>query len=271
MKRFDRKFGCEFIESLPTGPGVYLFKDESDAVLYVGKAKNLRRRLASYRGASRRKVHRKMRTLVREASQLEVRCAESEEQALVLENALIRELKPRFNVDGAYSFLYPAIGIRHTPARTLLCFTTSIEPWAAFELRWFGVFRSRARAKYAFDTLVELLAMVGHLERTTSLGPRPDVLGSRLAGVRQLDASLVASLETWLTGEASTGLTTLTHALLERPRARRDAAQVGESLRDLRAFFESDLRPLRDALEEDGRQGTFVTQDERDVLFIRAR
>ena len=189
----------------------------------------------------------------------------------MLENTLIRELKPRFNVDGAYSFLYPAIGIRHTPARTLLCFTTSVQLWAAFELRWFGVFRSRARAKYAFYTLVELLAMVGHLERSASLGARPDVLGSRLAGIRQLDASLVASLCGWLAGETNAGLTTLAHALLDRPRARRDAAQVAESLRELRAFYESDLRPLREALAEEGRERTFITQDERDLLFIRAR
>jgi excinuclease UvrABC nuclease subunit len=47
-------------------------------VLYAGKAKDLRRRLAGYRNASRRKAHRKMRTLVRLAASLEIRSQESE-------------------------------------------------------------------------------------------------------------------------------------------------------------------------------------------------
>lgn len=270
-RRFDRKFGDDFVARLPRSPGVYLFRDAEGRVVYVGKAKDLRRRLSSYRRAGRRKAHRKMRRLVREARSIEVRPVETEEQALLLESALIRELAPRLNVDGAFSFLYPAIGVRHTKARTLLCFTTAPSEWASLELAWFGVFRSRRRAKHAFDTLVELLAIVGHRERTSKLGPRPDVRGSRLAGVRQLSAALVSALETWLSGESMAGLSALSRALLERPSARDDAAVVEAALHDLRAFFDADLRPLRDAMERCGKPGTFVPQSERDALFIRAR
>jgi excinuclease ABC subunit C len=271
MKRFDRKFGSDFIDSVPTGPGVYLFRDESDAVLYVGKAKNLRRRLSSYRGASKRKVHRKMRAVVSEASRVEIRSVESEAQALELECSLIRELRPPLNVDGAYSFLYPAIGVHHAPERTLLCFTTATAAWSAYGFRWFGVFRSRPRAKTAFDTLVELLSIVGHLERTSALGPRPDAPGSRLAGVRRLDASLIASLQEWLAGGSEVGLSALARALLEKPRARRDAEPIGAALRELKAFYERDLRPLKEALVRGGRAGTFIAQEERDLLFLRMR
>ena len=110
LKRFDRKFGADLVRELPAGPAVYLFKDGEGRVLYAGKAKNIRRRLQSYRNASRRKVHRKMRALVSEASTLEVRLQPSERAALLLENELIRAFRPRYNVDGAYTFLYPAIG-----------------------------------------------------------------------------------------------------------------------------------------------------------------
>jgi hypothetical protein len=72
-KQFDRKFGADLLRDLPAEPAVYLFKAEDGTVLYAGKAKNIRRRLASYRNATRRKAHRKMRTLVRRASSLEVR------------------------------------------------------------------------------------------------------------------------------------------------------------------------------------------------------
>ncbi len=269
MKRFDRKFGADLIATLPASPAVYLFKDEARHVLYVGKAKNVRRRLSSYRNASRRKVHRKMRTLVREAATVEVRVQPDEQEALVLENQLIRELAPPYNVDGKYSFLYPAIGVRQTPRHTLLCFTTNIESWAAYEFRWFGTFRSRPRAKDAFDALVALLALIGHLERTSTLGKVPRTKGSRLAGVRQLSAALVVAIEEFLSGASRDGLIGVSTALLEKPRARRDAASVQQRIHLLADFYAADLAPLHAALRHAGRSGTFVPQEERDTLFIR--
>ena len=83
-RAFDRKFGEERIAQLPMSPGVYLFKDAEEKVVYVGKAKNLRRRLSQYRNAGRRKVHRKMRLIVREAMSLHVETLADEQAALLL-------------------------------------------------------------------------------------------------------------------------------------------------------------------------------------------
>lgn len=271
MKRFDRKFGPDLIENLPASPAVYLFKDLEQRVLYVGKAKNVKRRLASYRNASRRKVHRKMRTLVREAATLEVRLQSSEREALEVENELIRKLEPPYNVEGKYTFLYPAIGVATTDRHALLCFTTSTESWESYRFRWFGTFRSRVRAKEAFDALVNLLALLGHLERTSALGAIPDVKGSRLAGIRQLNAELVEAVEHFLSGTSRDGLVQLATALLEKPRARREAADVQQRIDILDGFYRSDLEKLHDTLRRNGRSGTFVSQDERDTLFIRTR
>ena len=58
VRLFDRKFGADLLRETPREPGVYLFKDAEGQVLYAGKAKDLRRRLASYRNATRRKAHR---------------------------------------------------------------------------------------------------------------------------------------------------------------------------------------------------------------------
>lgn len=270
MKRFDRKFGTDFLSELPTTPAVYLYKDEAGTVIYVGKAMNIRRRLASYRNASRRKVHRKMRMLVEEASGLEVRLQESDREARRVENHLIRELRPRFNVEGAYEFLYPAIGIVRTELHTLLCFTTSPDAWDAYGFRWYGTFRSRHRAKDAFDTLVDVLSLLAHRERSAALGERPDVKGSRLAGLRQLDPRLLAAVEDWLRGHSTEGLSTLSRALIEKPRARREAEQVQAWLHTLRSFHETDLAKLNDALRRTGREGHYVPQNERDTLFIDA-
>ncbi len=269
MKRFDRKFGVDFIANLPTTPAVYLFKDEDERVVYVGKAKDIQRRLRSYRNASRRKVHKKMRDIVRVAVSVEIELKESERDALVRENELIQSLKPSFNVAGKYSFLYPAIGAQRTSARTLLCFTTAPDAWSGRGFTWYGAFPSRPRAKEAFDALAELLAMVGHVERTSALGPKPEGSFSRLVGVRQISAELFRALELLLAGRSREALPLLMVALLEKPRARREAEHVQALAKIVSAFYVQDLAPLRSALEASGDRGSFIPQDERDVLFIK--
>jgi excinuclease ABC subunit C len=267
-RSFDRKFGAELVRELPAGPAVYLFKDADGIVLYAGKAKNIRRRLAGYRSASRRRAHRKMRRLLRAASVIEVRLQDSERDALLLENELIRSLRPRFNLDGAFSFLYPAIGTGVRGAWTLLCFTTQTQAFQSLGLRWHGSFRSRTRTLAAFEGLVALLGFVGHREPIARLAGIPRVRGSRVAAFRRIEA-LTPSLERLFAGESDAVLAELTARLLEKPDARRAAAEVGEQLRRLARFFASDARKLREALQAAGRADGFIGQAERDPLFIR--
>ncbi|MDJ0853351.1 MAG: GIY-YIG nuclease family protein [Myxococcota bacterium] len=271
VRRFDKKFGADLLRELPAEPAVYLFKDERGEVLYAGKAVDIRRRLRSYRSAGRRKAHRKMRRLVREASTLEVRIQASEREALLLENELIRTLRPRYNVDGAYSFLYPAIGVGDTGHQALLALTTRPEAWDPLALTWYGAFRSRARALAAFEALVGILTLLGHVEPRSRLPQVPRPRGSRLLGFRRLAPDLLATLRRFLAGEARDALGLLAQRLLEKPHARREAGTVEEHLRELEAFHESDLAPLRAALREGGLAGSYVPRDERDALFIRAR
>lgn len=268
---FDEKFGADLLERVPTTPGVYLFRDADGEVLYVGKAKDLRRRLGSYRNATRRKAHRKMRTLVREASTLEFRLEDSEREALLVENQLIRELRPPYNVDGAYSFLYPSIGLRDRDGQTLFCFTTDVGAWKGQGFRWYGSFRSRLRAKDAFDALVDLARRLGHPEPRTRLPDLPRVRGSWVVGVRRLGPARVSSLRRFLGGTSMTPLSQLAIDLLEKPRARRDASDVQEALDRLVSFYRTDIETLRVAQDRLGRRPSYVPQDERDALFIESR
>ena len=96
----------EKIKKAPEAPGVYLFKGEKGEVLYVGKAKNLRKRLLSY---LRPDLPSKTRVLVSKTREIETIVTRSEKEALVLEANLIKKHRPRYNVilrdDKAYPLL----------------------------------------------------------------------------------------------------------------------------------------------------------------------
>lgn len=259
------------MRELPEGPAVYLFKDGAGDVLYAGKAKNVRRRLTSYRNASRRKAHRKMRMLVREAHSLEVRLQPSEGDALRVENELIRSLRPRHNVEGAYDFLYPAIGAGLDDGRLLLCFTSDRDAFAHLGLHWHGTFRPRRRARDAFDSLVELLGLIGHLEPRSRLPKAPRLRGARLVALRQVPTELLAPLRDFFDGDSDALLERLVGLLLESRVARREAAEVQEAVRCLQAFYRRDVLRLQRALRSVGRAERFVSQHQRDALFIEAK
>ncbi len=271
VRRFDRVFGADRLRELPEEPAVYLFRDENGAVLYAGKAKNIRRRLASYRNASRRKAHRKMRALLREASSLEVRLQPTEGAALLLENELIRTLRPRYNVDGAFDFLYPAIGTGRGGHQLWLCFTTRTDAFDELGLRWHGTFRGRLRAREAFDALVELLARIGHLEPRARLPAAARLRGSRLVALRRVPPGLLGPLRGFLDGSSDALLPQLFELLLESRQARREASEVDEALRRLAAFYRRDILRLWQARRATGREERFVPQSERDRLFLEAR
>jgi len=88
--------GKAFAARLPTRPGIYLMTDGNGTPLYVGKAKNLRKRVSSYFDA-RPKVDRIMRMVAR-IGEIEVSLTRTEGEALLLENEWIKSLKPRYNV-----------------------------------------------------------------------------------------------------------------------------------------------------------------------------
>ena len=112
------------IRTIPTEPGVYLYKNAEGEVIYVGKAKNLRSRVASYFHEGRWEDS-KTGTLVREAADVDYIVVANNKEALALENNLIKQRKPRFNIllrdDKTYPYvkLTPrralAEGLRHPP------------------------------------------------------------------------------------------------------------------------------------------------------------
>ena len=98
------------LDTLPDGPGVYLWKDAAGDVLYVGKAKRLRSRVRSY-FATDFAESPKNRLLQRLIADVETIVVPSEAQSLILENNLIKEYRPRFNVRLRDDKSYPSIAV----------------------------------------------------------------------------------------------------------------------------------------------------------------
>lgn len=99
------------LPTLPKQPGIYKFIDAKDVVLYVGKAKNLKNRIASYFGSTKHKA-KKVRVLVKNASRLEYTIVETEQDALLLEATLIKKYQPRYNVQLKDGKSYPYVCIK---------------------------------------------------------------------------------------------------------------------------------------------------------------
>jgi excinuclease ABC subunit C len=114
------------VSAFPDSPGVYLFKNFAGAVLYVGKALSLRKRVSSYFNRNNQESP-KVRSLVAQADQLEFVLTGDESQALLLESNLIKRHRPRYNVvlrdDKSYPYLkltiaedFPRVLISRRPA-----------------------------------------------------------------------------------------------------------------------------------------------------------
>src|SRR5438874_537605 len=103
------------IRTLPTQPGCYLYKNVEGEVIYVGKAKNLRARVRSYFLAASQ-ANAKTGTLMREAVDVDYITVANEHEALALENNLIKQRKPRFNIllrdDKTYPYIKLTMGDR---------------------------------------------------------------------------------------------------------------------------------------------------------------
>ncbi len=151
------RFGHEFFRALPKSPGVYVMRGQAGRprrprVLYVGKARNLRQRLGSYRHVHPDRDSRKTIRLVHAVEDIQWEPCADETNALLRENELLREHRPLFNRMNIRPEAYGCIGLRREG--DLLEFRLgepNDERW-----RWFGAFKGGRR--FALASLLRLLA-----------------------------------------------------------------------------------------------------------------
>ena len=101
----------DILNNLTKSPGVYKFLDDSNNVIYVGKAKNLRNRVRSY--FTGKKSDEKTRSLVTNIKDISIIIVETESDALLLENNLIKKFKPKYNILLKDGKSYPWICVKN--------------------------------------------------------------------------------------------------------------------------------------------------------------
>ena len=165
----DRKRLQKQIDALPQQSGVYIFKDGSGGVIYVGKASNLRGRVRSYFGAEETLPPKQTRMLPRIAD-FEFIVTDSEQEALILENNLIKKYRPRYNVrlkdDKTYPYL--KIDIRDRWPRVLI--TRNMEKDGS---RYFGPYASAQSVRRTLNLLKQLFPFRSCKRTITGKDSRP--------------------------------------------------------------------------------------------------
>lgn len=268
LRAFDRVLGRDLLASVPEAPGVYVFRDAAGEVIYVGKARCLRRRLGQYRRAGRKRRDRRMRAVVRRAASVSWETLGSDLDASLRELALIQAWRPGRNVAGTFWQRYPLVGLRRDSAdagRLTFVLTTSPGAWPACRL--FGAFRSHAVVTEGFRALMRLLRHVGHPAH-----PRAVERGrARVVEYRRLPGAWAALWEPFFRGDSRALLEELAVALLDRAGACRRPARVQADLDAVKRFWEDEARPLAEAVGATGYPAYPVPQADRDAVFLRRR
>jgi len=271
VRSFDRKFGAEFLESIPGFPGVYLVYNLKDELIYVGKAKSLKRRLSQYRNTARRKKHRRMRGIVKEAARIEIQCAETHLDACLTETKLIQKHRPHWNIVGAYSFLYPLIGIRSANGNIEFCMTTTPEAvlreCPGFEFH--GAFRSRRITGDAFFALMRLLRYVGHVNPSNRRNRMSRY--SYIFSFRKLPSNWAGAWASFYKGQSALAMEELILKLVENSGARRKTSKVQEHLDELKRFWKHEVLTLAKVRKVTGCTEWPVPQYHRDLVFLSYR
>lgn len=163
----------EQVALLPTTPGVYQFLNRDGEVIYVGKAKNLRRRVSSYFMESRDHAP-KIKLMVRQIAELRHIDVPTEQDALLLENSLIKTIQPRYNTLLKDDKTYPWIVIRNEPFPRVMSTRRLIRDGS----QYFGPYSSVMVQK----NMLELVHGI-HQLRTCSLNLSPEAIARGKYGV----------------------------------------------------------------------------------------
>lgn len=144
----------DLIKELPENPGIYQFVNASGEVIYIGKAKNLKKRVQSYFG-QRESMPYKQKVMVRHIVKIQYTLAGSESEALLLENNLIKEYKPKYNILLKDDKTYPWICIKKESFPRVIVTRNFISDGSEY----FGPYTSGTMVKVIMDLFRQLFQL----------------------------------------------------------------------------------------------------------------
>ena len=156
----------EQVSRLPLSPGVYQFVDRTGTIIYVGKAKSLRKRVSSYFVQSR-EHSAKVRVMVKQIVEIRHIVVGSETDALLLENSLIKTLQPRYNILLKDDKTYPWIVVRREPFPRVQSTRTLVRDGS----QYFGPYGSVMMQHSVLDFIREVVPL-----RTCKLNLSPEAI-----------------------------------------------------------------------------------------------
>ena len=158
MSKKDTERIKDLIHSLPEKPGVYRHYDADQRLLYVGKAKNLKKRVSSYFTKTHDSF--RLRLMVKQIRDIQFTVVKDEREALLLEKNLIRNERPKYNIQFRDDKSYPSIAIKNEKFPRVVFTRKKINDGSEY----FGPYTSMFYAKKAYETIVKLFPL-----RTCSL------------------------------------------------------------------------------------------------------
>ena len=161
----------EFLNNLPTNPGVYLMTDRKGRILYIGKAGNLRNRVRNYfvKGGDERPT---VRYLIERVHSVRTILTETEKEALILENNLIKQHRPRYNIElrDDKSFFSLRLNVSHLFPRLTLIRTKRIKQDGE---RYFGPYSSAGDARVTLKLIQKLFPLRQCTDKQLATCKRP--------------------------------------------------------------------------------------------------
>lgn len=271
----EKRFGKEVFSNVPSTPGIYRFYDTCGKLLYVGKSKNLKKRLCTYKRAKPGRVSRKVGQMISRVARFDIEETETERDALLLENQWIREHRPPYNHANKQTEAY--YHIYFLPGRKRYEFRLSMSIHEETDQKhWFGAFKGHAPVRRALGSLLQLLWMTenGHsspfhlpVQLTRRLTPVRFILHTRnTSPLNQWDAAAMANQ--FFMGESCEILEFLATRIEHgETLSLFETRFLEDRLHHLKSFYDRKLQPYR--FMRGSRQ--LIDRNELDDLVVKKR
>lgn len=205
----QKKFHERFFDEVPQTSGVYFMMSHEGTILYVGKAKSLRKRLRDYKNAKPGRAPEHIIEMLEDVSRIKWEEHETEKAALLREGELIRAIRPAFNIAGNWPALYFFMGLRFEDER--MHFRLSSHT-SAQGYRYFGCYKHRRLTKSGYTALLRLLHAATTTKPRFAFPARITRTSPPYLYSMPLANELVAPLESFFKGTSPR----LLHALMAR-------------------------------------------------------